>query len=276
MNRIVSYCLALAAIIIFVLAPEVDTWRFINAFLLSLLVAYLAFFLNWVTLDSTLAITVLGTIALGFGGWMLAAALVFFFGSSSYLTNLRENSENESDGSPRSKPRTRRDAFQVWSNGFWIALFTLSWGIFYEPFLLVAAFSSLAVAAADTWATEIGTKNPGKTRNILSGKLVEPGQDGGVSKKGHAAAFLGAAAIALFIFGSFDDGVLWAFLVITGAGFAGMLADSLLGAIYLSREMKFPLFGTSLQKAANGKNNLTNWLSTGFGGLLALILHSIF
>lgn len=240
------------------------------------MVAYVAFFLNWVTLDSTFAITVLGTIALGFGGWMLAAALVFFFGSSSYLTSLRENSEMESDGSPRSKPRTRRDAFQVWSNGFWIALFTLLWGIFYEPFLLTAAFAALAVATADTWATEIGTINPGKTRNILTGKQVDPGQDGGVSKKGHLAALAGAAAIALFITGSISSGILWAFLLVTGAGFAGMLFDSLLGAIYLSREMKFPLFGTSLQKAANGKNNLTNWLSTGFGGLLALILHSIF
>ena len=258
------------------LAPEVNTWRFVQAFLPSFFVAYLAFFLNWVSLDSTLAITVLGTIALGFGGWMLALAVVFFFGSSSYLTTFREKGEKESDGSPRSRPLSRRDAYQVWSNGFWIAIFTLLWGVYYEPFLLTAAFAALAVATADTWATEIGTLNPGKTRNILSGKLVEPGQDGGVSKKGHIAALAGSAAIAFFIFGSMEQGVFFAFFVIMAAGFAGMLADSLLGAIYLSREMKFPLFGTSLQKAANGKNNLTNWLSTGFGSLLVLILHLIF
>lgn len=275
MHRLTSYSLALAAIILFVLSPQTDATFFFTAIILSVLVAAASFLLNWSTFDSILAIIVTGSVILGFAGWSLAFALFFFFASSSILTSM--NNPKFAGSASNMKSSARRDGFQIWSNGFWAVLLVLLWVMFDSEAFLIAAFASLAVATADTWATEIGIRKAKSTVDILSRKEVEPGIDGGVSRRGFVAALAGSVLIALFTIGvDFSSSSFFIILTVSAAGFAGAVVDSLLGSIYLSKQMKIPFFGTSLVKAANGKNNLVNWLATGSGALLALIIHTIF
>jgi len=107
----------------------------------------------------------------------------------------------------------------------------------------------MATVNADTWATELGVLSRARPRLITTGREVEAGTSGGVSRMGTGAALAGAAVIALFaaganllgaIFGGAPGSapaplaiaaVVVALLVFTtSAGLLGSLFDSLLGA----------------------------------------------
>jgi uncharacterized protein (TIGR00297 family) len=89
--------------------------------------------------------------------------------------------------------------------------------------------AALAAVNADTWATELGVLNPTPPRMITNlGKRVEKGTSGGVSFFGTLASLLGAFIIALPAAVFADN---WSLLLlISFAGLAGSLFDSLLGA----------------------------------------------
>ena len=93
----------------------------------------------------------------------------------------------------------------------------------------VAYIATIAVAAADTAASEIGVKDP-RVWLITTFKRVEPGTDGGISLKGtliSAAASLIVSVIGyLFITHTVDAWV----LVPSVCGIIGCMADSYVGA----------------------------------------------
>jgi uncharacterized protein (TIGR00297 family) len=98
-------------------------------------------------------------------------------------------------------------------------------------FLLMAAVS-MAIATSDTWSSEIGTALGGSTYDIRNGKKIPPGISGGISLAGTLGGLAGAclsSLIALIVFGSLSESHM---LLVTLAGFAGMLADSVLGAVF--------------------------------------------
>jgi uncharacterized membrane protein len=100
----------------------------------------------------------------------------------------------------------------------------------YLPATLLLALISIAVSTADTWASEIGQYFKQTTYDLIRLKRVEPGLSGGVSISGTLAALIGSALIASlgFLFSSFYG---WPdFLLVTAAGFIGMLIDSILGS----------------------------------------------
>jgi len=247
---------------------------------LSIIVAYLAFLLRWITLDAVKPVIILGTVTLGFGGWWLALALIYFFISSTMLSLLRKrlNPENERDMSPGASSATeyRRDGFQVWANGFWVATFVMVWFLTGIDTYWIASLAVIAAATSDTWATEAGTIRPGKTRLIHSFRLVEPGTDGGISFKGILAALLGSFSAALFILPVFGYIVVTATIVFV-SGFLGSLVDSLIGAVYQNgkgdvlRDSDGRLSGSPEMQ----RNNIVNWVATGAGGLLTLIILNI-
>ncbi len=126
----------------------------------------------------------------------------------------------------------------------------------------VVFVSVLAVAGADTLASEIGVRSP-NAYLITTGKRVNPGTNGGVSILGQACALLAASYTGLF--GWLVLGI-WApdtmpggalFLVIPIViGFAGCQIDSVLGA-------------TLENRGIIGKRSV-NLISTCLGGLIAV------
>ena len=105
----------------------------------------------------------------------------------------------------------------------------------YYTLMSVAFISAIAVAAADTIASEVGVRDK-KVWMITTFKRVEPGVDGGVSVIGTlvalAAAFITAVVGWLLIFGLMFD---WLFFVPIVAGMVGCFADSVLGATLESK-----------------------------------------
>lgn len=244
----------------------------LTGLVLSILVAYISFLTNWISLEATKAVVILGTIVLGFGGWTLACAVAFFFGVSSFLTILNGKKIDEFQNAVRISEDRRRDGYQVWANGFWIAVFCALWFSLTSVACLIAAFGALAAATADTWATEIGTRNPGKTCKITTFKEVQAGTEGGISLKGTLGGILGALIIALFIFPLGILSPLKFFAVIFIGGVVGLLLDSIAGAFFLDKKISIEAPEDFSDSTNTFTNSFINWASTGISGLTVYLI----
>ncbi len=126
----------------------------------------------------------------------------------------------------------RRDAWQVLANGSFAAA-AAALGIRSPELGLWLLTVSLVAAAADTWATAIGTWSGRTPRHLVTGRPVPLGTSGGVTVPGSAGAIAGAGIVALTyaLVGS-APGLFPALILL---GLLGMLADSLLGATVQGR-----------------------------------------
>lgn len=271
MNRLTSYGFIIILIYLAILEGDAgDHIMLIQGVTFSILLAYSAFFLTWISLDATLPAIIIGTVILGFGGWILTVAVLVFFITGSLLSRL--NRDFERPDTKSGVPEKRRDGLQVWANGFWVTMFCILWFLLPTELFLGAAFGVLATATADTWATETGVRNPGKTINLKTREKVEPGTDGGVSAKGTFYSLLGALLIGFFASQGLSVNPVYSFIVVSLSGFLGCLIDSYIGAVYQNDEApnQADSFWYSMDKEK--QNSLVNWISTGTGGLIALIL----
>ncbi len=146
-----------------------------------------------------------------------------------------------------------RSASQVISN-LGMALVVIAIGAKQDLLLAIAV---MAEVAADTCSSEIGLAFPGRTVLLTSWKPVPPGVDGGISVHGTGAALVAAAAVATTA-GVLHLATIQQALLATAAGFAGMLVDSVLGAIFERRGLL--------------NNDAVNVLSTASAAALALAL----
>lgn len=191
------------------------------------------------TLDGTGA-TVGGLFAaslVGLGGWEWAIPGFVFFVLSSLLSRLPVNGTIEGVNSPTDE--NGRAVRQVLANG------GVAWGclgiwavlpsayIVFDTACYIGFLGALSAAAADTWATEVGSRFGKRPRSIRTFRRVPPGTSGGVSLWGTVAGVVGAATVAaaaMFSGGEASPslwiGMLWVVL----GGFIGMMADSLAGA----------------------------------------------
>ena len=162
--------------------------------------------MKWLTAAGAAAALAVGTATIIGVGWRGFVLLLAFLVSGSLLT----------------KGGGRRTAAQVFANGGVAAVAALlgSWPAF---------AGAVAAAAADTWATEIGARSSSTPRLITTFAPVPPGANGGVTLLGTAGGLLGAMVIAIlaWVTGPRDLRLVG---VVTVAGVAGMLIDSLLGA----------------------------------------------
>jgi uncharacterized protein (TIGR00297 family) len=162
---------------------------------------------KWLTADGLAAALVVGGgVAAGFE-WSGLFLLFAFFLSGSLLTQW-------SGG-----PGGRRNARQVLANGGVAAAAAIAGG-------WPAFAGALAAATADTWATEIGAFSPVAPRLLTTGAPVPAGTSGGITVLGTAGGVAGALLIAALA--TALGPAPW--LVVAGAGVAGMAADSLCGA----------------------------------------------
>ncbi len=117
--------------------------------------------------------------------------------------------------------------------------------------LIAAGFAS---ATSDTLSSEMGNIYGTKYINSLSFKPDAKGKDGVISLEGLLFGLLGSALIAGIFYWFTAEKELT--LIVAGAGFAGNLLDSLLGA--------------SLQQKGKLSNHSVNMLNTAGASLLAL------
>jgi uncharacterized protein (TIGR00297 family) len=167
-------------------------------------------------------------------GWWWAGILIAFFLTSTALTRwgAAEKLQKTEGTLPRS---AERKATQVLANGGLFVLFAFGAQYTGRERLAFAALGALAAASSDTWSTEVGTLLGGTPRLLTTWKPVEPGLSGAVSPAGLAAGLAGALFIALA--GAFAIPHHHMQLAIAAAvgGFAGCLADSLIGATLQSK-----------------------------------------
>ncbi|HSO11278.1 MAG TPA: DUF92 domain-containing protein [Anaerolineales bacterium] len=259
--------------------------QFLIGFILAIIIAFLAYRVHSLNQSGAFAATVVGTIVFGVGGWKWAVLLLTFFITSSALSRLFKKRKQGLD--EKFSKGHERDAGQVFGNGGLATAFVLVHALYPESIIGWIGFAAaLAAVNADTWATELGVLNPTPPRMITNlRKRVEKGTSGGVSLFGTFASLLGAAIIALPTAWFIDK---WSLLpLITFAGLAGSLFDSLLGATVQAmyycptdkkETEKHPLHtcGTQTVHIRGWKrldNDWVNFACGAFGVVVALLLH---
>jgi uncharacterized protein (TIGR00297 family) len=270
-DRQTNVLFAYVLLLVFILAaqPQVQL-SILLGIALSILVVSLIFLLGFLSLEAIVPAVLVGTITYGIGGTHSIVVLGVFFISASLLTlvndwSIRKDEINES----------RRGGRQVWSNAFWFVSFLLGSYILNSESLMIAALSALATSSADTWGTEVGlfSKNK-KTISITRFTEVRPGTDGGVSLNGTIASLIGSALIGGVYTYFLTENDTSIFLIITVSGFMGSIIDSIIGDRFQTSfdlHAGTPDYGSKFYIS----NNVVNWLSTGLGAILGLILYYI-
>ncbi len=206
--------------------------KILLGFGLALLVSLAAWRARALTPGGAAAALGLGTLVFGLGGLAWAVLLLGFFISSSLLS--RAFRRRKATVEEKFSKGSQRDAGQVLANGGVAGLFTLLHLVFPFSGLPFLAFAgTLAAVNADTWATELGVLSRRPPRLISTGKVVERGASGGISPAGLLAALGGAvliASLAGLLAQPADTSAFIIVGVVTLAGLAGSLVNSLLGA----------------------------------------------
>ena len=188
------------------------------AIIFALLSAF-AVYKKWLTVSGATAAFWMALLLFITGGLKAFIAPGIFLISGSLLSKLNKT-QKEKEG---------RNAKQVFANGITGIIFMILYGIVKEEIYLITAIVSFCISMADSTSSELGFYFKGATFDILSFKKLQPGVSGGISAAGTLAGLAGAVLLA-FITSYFYSFSLSVFLCILIAGFAGMLADSILGS----------------------------------------------
>lgn len=218
--------------------------RLLLGLALSALIGGLGYRRGSLSASGVLGALITGTAIFGLGGIVWGSVLVAFFVTSSALSHYR--AAQKASLAEKFEKGHRRDLGQALANGGWGALLALvaalvgresSW----YPLLALGYFGALATVNGDTWATELGVLSPEWPRLITTGRRVEVGTSGAITRRGTLAALAGGGFIAICAFGLIQVASLvtagrwrlsdWFVLpVVSVAGLIGTMFDSLLGA----------------------------------------------
>jgi len=197
----------------------------------SVLLGYVAFALGTASLTGMLTGVLLALLAIVLGGYGWFALLITFFGLGGLASKFRYDEKRERGIAEENEGA--RGGGNVLANAavalVAVVLFAASARVGVPPGLFRYAFAgSVAAAMADTFSSEIGGlfDDP---RLITTLQRVEPGTDGAITWQGQVAGVLGAAVIAGIAAVFFDLTPVPTAVIVVG-GFAGTIADSLLGA----------------------------------------------
>jgi len=178
----------------------------------------------------------------------------------------------------------KRDLGQVFANGGVAVLFAVAYGLTQDSLWLAGFVGAIAVATADTWATEIGILSRRRPRLITTGECVARGTSGAVSLLGYFAILSGSGLIGSLGWALMRD---WRFLpAALLAGTLGSTVDSLLGAtvqaIFLcpdcnkeTEQSPEHVCGTTTQQLRGLswlRNDQVNFAATVVGALTALLI----
>jgi len=188
----------------------------------------------------------------GFPGILLLGA---FFIAGSAATALGRSKKEQLGIAENNKGQ--RTAGQVLANGGVAGLAGLLAWLFPQQAVVwqLAAAAALASASADTLSSELGSIYGKNFYNILTFKKDTCGLDGVISLEGTLWGIAGSVMIAVIYTVAY--GSPWQAGWIIGAGFAGNMADSLLGA--------------SLERKGWLRNDQVNFLNTLAAALIGLL-----
>ncbi len=169
------------------------------------------------------------TYFLGFGALTTLLLFFLFAGVLSKFSKMR----SKFDAEGIQKKGSRRDGMQVFANGGMALVAAVLYALSPSMVALVMFGSSVAEAASDTFAGEIGLLSKANPISIITGRKMRPGLSGAVSALGSIAGLLGALFIALYWMSNFFplEATSFAYAsVVAISGFFGCLMDSVLGA----------------------------------------------
>jgi uncharacterized protein (TIGR00297 family) len=169
--------------------------------------------------------------AVTIAGWPWAIVLIAFFLTSTALSRFKRAKREARIGRIVEKG-DERDAFQVLANGGVFAAAALAATATGQLAWTAAALGALAAAAADTWATEVGTLAGGLPRSVVSLRPLPPGTSGAITVSGTLSSIAGAAFIAGV---AYLTGLHSALVAVFVGGVVGSLADSFVGATVQER-----------------------------------------
>jgi len=233
---------------------QADLQMVVAAVIVGFTFAYFAFRSKTADLSGLFSSALVGIVLLVFAGprWFLIMLVFFILGSAAtkYKFEYKKRIGVEQG---QSGARGYRNVF---ANGIVATAAAVLFGVFQQPVFIVMYVGSVATAAADTLASEIGVTG-GIPFMITTLKRVPIGTNGGVTLVGESVAFLGGLIVSL---AAFFLGVITLpmVLVCTLAGFAGTNIDSVVGA--------------TLENRGYLGNAGTNLLATIGGGLFAITL----
>ena len=231
-------------------------WRVVLAVAINASFALLALGLKMVTRSGAIAGFLLGVaVYLGYG-WRSFLVLFTFFVLGSVATRVGyAGKAKRGIAEKRGGARSWREASANTLAGAFFSILVITTP--HEAAFLVALVAAFAEAAGDTVSSEIGQWLSPRAYLITTFKPVPAGENGGVSIGGTVAGLLASALIAGV---GYTLGVcgLAGTLIALGAGFAGNLFDSVLGA--------------TIERRGLVTNGIVNFAGTSFAGGLALAL----
>ncbi len=179
------------------------------------------------TLPAALSGAALGWIIYAGGGYTGLAMMTVFFILGTAATSVSHATPGQT------RTDQTRTTGQVIANAgvaAITALLSLLWPT-HSPLLLVMMAGSLASAAADTLASELGMVYGRRFFNILTGRADQKGLDGVVSIEGLLIGTVAAGIIALiYTLGQGWNGRILLIIILSGT--LGNLTDSILGALF--------------------------------------------
>lgn len=139
----------------------------------------------------------------------------------------------------------------------------------------------MATVTADTWATELGSLSRKPPRSVLNGKVLTPGESGGVSWMGSTAAaagsiLIGAGGWLLAEWSGMGAELLPYVLAALAGGLVGAFVDSYLGAT-LQVMYRCPVCGKSVEVSqhcdeATKRTRGYSWMSNDAVNLISSLL----
>jgi uncharacterized protein (TIGR00297 family) len=181
--------------------------------------SYFAVYKKWLTPMGAAAASMMAFVFYFTGGYKAFIAPGIFFITGSLLSRLNQD-KKEKEG---------RNAKQVFANGLTGAVFMILYRLTEQNIYLITAIISFSISMADTASSEVGIYFKGPTYDILSFKKMAPGLSGGISLPGTLAGLAGAIFLPAIAGCFYQFSIAFIFLI-AGAGFTGMLTDSLLGS----------------------------------------------
>lgn len=234
---------------------EVDLTLLIAAVLIAFGFGYTSYRLKVADISGLFSGAMIGVILIVFADvrWFLIMLAFFIIGAA---TTRYRYGDKERFGVAQEHGGVR-GYFNVFANGIVATGAAILYGVTGHPGSVALFMGSVASAAADTTASEIGVT--GKTPYLITTlRPVPRGTNGGVTLRGEGAAIIAAALVAglAWLMGVADLRMVVATVV---AGFVGTNVDSLVGA--------------TLENSGRVGNAGTNLIATFIGGVSGMVLY---